>query len=126
MTEIYNKKGEKIKWKNKTGITLIALIITIIVMGILVSVTINFVTNGGIIGKSKEAARQMQIEADRESLLSEVVAAYDVQTGFISFEELNEGIKNIEFTGFNGEYTSKSGNKFYVNETSGIITLAAN
>ena len=68
ITHNIKTKG-KIKWKNKTGITLIALIITIIIMLILVGVTINFVVNGGIITKSKQAASRMQIEADREALL---------------------------------------------------------
>ena len=93
-------------------------------MIILVGVTIAIAVNGGLFERAEEARYKTQVEIDRETLLSEVAAAYDIPTGHINFEKLNEGINNIEFTGENGEYTSKSGNKFYVNETSGIITLA--
>ena len=93
-------------------------------MIILVGVTVAIAINGGLFTRAEEARYKTQVEIDRETLLSEVAGAYDIQTGHINFEVLNEGIKGIEFTGEDGEYTSKSGNKFYVNETSGIITLA--
>ena len=55
--------------KKQNGITLIALIITIIVMLILVGVTINFALNGGIIDKAKEASIQMEIATIQEQLM---------------------------------------------------------
>ena len=60
---------------SQKGITLIALIITIIVMLILVGVTINVALNGGLFTKASEASKQMQVEAEKEELLSSVVAA---------------------------------------------------
>ena len=42
--------------KGNKGITLIALIITIIIMLILVGVTINYSLNGGLITKAKKQA----------------------------------------------------------------------
>ena len=59
--------------KNEKGITLIALVITIIVMLILVAVTINMAINGGLFKKANDASKQMQIEADREELQAAVL-----------------------------------------------------
>ena len=53
--------------ESKKGITLIALIITIIVMLILVGVTINVVMQGGLLTKANDAARRYQEEAEREN-----------------------------------------------------------
>ena len=91
---------------NKNGITLIALIITIIVMLILVGVTINVALNGGLFTKASDASKQMQVEADRETLLSSVVAAigYDGKVVLADIE-LPTG-----WTGSNGTYTSPKGN----------------
>ena len=66
---------EEMTLKKQKGITLIALIITIIVMLILVGVTINVALNGGLFTKASEASEQMQNEAEKEELLSAVVAA---------------------------------------------------
>jgi len=93
-------------------------------MIILAGVTIAIAVNGGLFERAEEARYKTQVEIDRETLLSEVAGAYNIQTGRIDFEVLNEGINNIEFTGENGVYKSKAGNTFYVNEKSGIITLA--
>ena len=57
------------KFTNQKGITLIALIISIIVMLILVGVTINVALQGGLITKAKEAGEQTQVEADKETLM---------------------------------------------------------
>ena len=66
--------------KNK-GITLIALVITIIVMLILVGVTINIAMQGGLFDTGRGAARDTEIEGDKETLQGAVVAAYNVKTG---------------------------------------------
>ena len=63
------------KLKEQKGITLIALIITIVVMLILVGVTINVALNGGLFPKAEYASEQMQIEAEKEELLSAVLGA---------------------------------------------------
>ena len=97
---------------SQNGITLIALIITIIVMLILVGVTINVALNGGLFTKASQASKQMQVEADRETLLSAVVAAigYDGKVDLADIE-LPTG-----WTGSNGTYTSPKGNTFTVTE----------
>ena len=66
--------------KSQKGITLIALIITIIVMLILVGVTVAVVLNGGLFGTAKKAASDTQIEADKEILQSAIIAATNTDT----------------------------------------------
>ncbi len=61
------------------GITLVALVITIIVMLILVGVTITVAINGGLIDKTKEAADKTKLETDRETLTAAVIAAMNNQ-----------------------------------------------
>ena len=61
--------------KKQKGITLIALIITIIVMLILVGVTINVALDGGLFSKAEEATELTTKAAEKEELLMAVVAA---------------------------------------------------
>ena len=63
------------------GITLIALIITILVMIILVGVTINVALNGGLFETTQQAAKDTQIEADREILQVGVAGALVSEEG---------------------------------------------
>ena len=103
--------------KNK-GITLIALIITIIVMLILTGVTLSITLgDNGLVNKAKEAATQTQIAMDRELLLSAVVGALG-NDGKVNFSSivLPEG-----FTGSNGEYRSRNGNLFTVTSDGQIL-----
>ena len=109
--------------KKQNGITLIALIITIIVMLILVGVTINVALHGGLFTTTEEAASNTQIEAEKEQLLSSVVAAYETETGTISKSKLEADLG----TGWNVEgdeapytVTSPKGNKFTVAENGKI------
>ena len=104
--------------KKQNGITLIALIITIIVMLILVGVTINVALNGGLFGSTEKAVGDTQIEAEREQLLSAVVAAYETETGTISKTKLESNLgEDWNVGGEEAPYTvtSPKGNKFTVN-----------
>ncbi len=56
--------------KNNKGITLIALIITIIVMLILVGVTVTVALNGGLFKTAKETAEATNTEKDKEQTLA--------------------------------------------------------
>ncbi|MGN1271092.1 MAG: hypothetical protein ACI4UX_03855 [Clostridia bacterium] len=76
-----------IKLRQNKGITLIALIITIIVMLILVGVTVNVALNGNLFGKAEYASEQMQIEVEKEELLSAVMGAIG-NDGKIKFGEI--------------------------------------
>ena len=53
--------------KKKNGITLVALIITIIVLLILAGVSLSFVFNGGILDKSQQAVNEYENAANNES-----------------------------------------------------------
>ena len=53
--------------KGQKGITLVALIITIIVMLILVGVSITVAINGGLFDKANEAGDSYQTAADQEN-----------------------------------------------------------
>ncbi len=110
--------------KNKSGITLIALIITIIVMLILVAVTVNVAMNGGLFGKASEASKQTQIEADKEALLSCVVGAIGTN-GKLIFSDFKSLAEREGFTvdgvGFPCTATSKNQNIFTVTADGKII-----
>ena len=110
--------------KNENGITLIALIITIIVMLVLTGVTLA-VTLGenGLIAKANEAKIQMQIETDREELLSAVVGAIGID-GKVDFTYLDSHLPS-GFTGSNGTYTSANGHEFTVSINGEIVYTGA-
>ena len=82
--------------KNQKGITLVALIITIIVMLILVAVTINLALNGGLFTRAKNATVQTQKEVEREQLINCMTGGYNDSGIFVveSVEnKLPEGAK---------------------------------
>lgn len=112
------------KLKTKNGITLIALIITIIVMIVLAGVTVAAALNGGLFSKAKAASKQTQIEADRETLQSAIWAAYDEQKNEIDKAKLENNLSGWQVEGTQ-EYicTSPKGNKFIVNKN-GEIEIA--
>ena len=102
------------KNRQNRGITLIALIITIIVMLILVGVTVNVALNGGLFDAATDAVAKTQLELDAEQLLSATIGALD-SNGKVDFNKLNDNLPE-GFTVENGVYTSKSENKFEVEE----------
>ncbi|MBO4816002.1 MAG: hypothetical protein J5507_03645 [Clostridia bacterium] len=77
--------------KTQKGITLIALIITIIVMLILVGVTVNVALNGGIFEKAKAAAAQTEEETLYEELITSTEytanGEIDVESTYNAFKE---------------------------------------
>ena len=103
-------------YQQNNGITLIALIITIIVMLVLVGVTVSVALNGGLFTTTKQAARETQIEADRETLLSAVLVAIGTD-GNVNKDntKLPDG-----WSESNGIYTSPNGNQFTVSDNGEI------
>ena len=77
--------------KNK-GITLLALIVTVIIMLILAGVTINLVNNGGAIQKTKEAVNSYNEAAEKEKLELAKFAATDYKTGKVDKDLLEENL----------------------------------
>ena len=64
------------KMKNQKGITLVALVITVIIMIILAGVTFNVLLgDGGLINRAKQAAEKYEEEAIRENVKLAVIAA---------------------------------------------------
>ena len=103
-------------YQQNNGITLIALIITIIVMLVLVGVTVSVALNGGLFTTTKQAARETQIEADRETLLSAVLVAIGTD-GNVNKDntKLPDG-----WSESNGIYTSPNRNQFTIEENGEI------
>ena len=130
-------KGMKIKMKKlnvgadasvrpltQKGITLIALIITIIVMLILVGVTINVALNGGLFDKAKNAGQLTQREVDKEYLLSLITGTLSntgdlqITTGNLTKDDWTaEQSENEDYL----KCTSPKDEVFYVNTKTGTI-----
>ena len=105
MKEI-KSKGHYVKI-NK-GITLIALVITIIVLLILAGITIAMLTgNNGILTKATEAKQKTTEAAAKEKIQAEVVGSYGTD-GNISIDELNKNLQNISGIKYNGNAISDS------------------
>lgn len=83
---------------NKKGITLIALVVTIIVLIILAGVSINVIlTDGGIIAKAKEAKEKSKVGELKERLQLEVLESYSDNKLF-DYNVLKENLKNVGIT----------------------------
>ena len=65
--------------KQKNGITLIALVITIIVMLILVAVTINMAVNGGLFTYAGNAARETETKKQEEQEYANIPSGWDYE-----------------------------------------------
>ena len=82
---------EKIKLRNKRGITLVALVITIIVLIILAGVSINAVLNDGLIGNAKEVKSEYDVAKEKEKI---ALIDLEVQTDFVT--KITRGYANKE------------------------------
>ena len=90
----------KIKLKKNQGITLIALVITIIVILIMAGVTINTITSqDGILGKARLAADNNAKQAKVEEINLEIVGlkAEDAM-GAVAYEKIIERLIDAKVT----------------------------
>jgi len=118
-----SKQKTKIGKQNPTsqkGITLIALIITIIVMLILVGVSVTVALDGGLFSTAKNATGKTQLELEKEQLLELAMGAIG-DNGKVDTEKLDAAVlADGKFTKTDDRtYKSeKSGNTFtfYVND----------
>ena len=95
-------------FKGKTGITLIALVITIIVLLILAGVTIAMLTGeNGILTKTTEAKSETAKATAKEKVQTEVMASYGTD-GKINLDQLNKNLQNISGIKYNGSAISDS------------------
>jgi len=111
--------------KNQKGITLIALIITIIVMLILVGVTVTLAINGGLFKEAKYAQTRTEEEKELEELQAITVGALN-EKGEIDFTKL-EGDLEGKFTydAVENKWRSNKTGKLYTIDKRGIIDLAS-
>ena len=66
-------------YKRNKGITLVALIITIIILLILAGVSLSFVFNGGILDKAQSAVNEYQNASQKEqNLLDQIDNNFDI------------------------------------------------
>ena len=107
------------KEKNNNGITLIALIITVIVMLILVGVTINVALQGGLFGNARKAVTDTQYEKDKEMLYTSIMGAFNDKAE-VDFNKLDESLPDGFTKSEDGGYTSEAGNTFYVDKNGNI------
>ena len=85
---------DKSKNRREDGITLIALVITIIVLLILAAVSIAMLTGeNGILSQASKAAEETRREQVREKVQLEVLGSYD-NNGNLDMDKLKENIKN--------------------------------
>ncbi len=80
--------------KNK-GITLIALVITIIILLILAGISIASLTGSGLFGRTKEAKQKTNEAEVKEKIQLVIMASYDVD-GKINLSELNNNLQNVD------------------------------
>ena len=100
------KKSKKQKLMTNKGITLIALVITIIVLLILAGVTIStLVGNNGVLTKASQAKEQMTKASAEEKVKVEVLGSYN-NDGNIDIDMLNKNLQNVENLTYNGENLS--------------------
>ena len=97
--------------KNK-GITLVALIITIIVLLILATVSISLVINNGVLDKAQHGVDKYSEEEELEKIKLAVAAAMLKGNGFLDNENLNNELH--ERIGEN-ENAEKIGSNYYYN-----------
>lgn len=103
--------------KNKKGITLISLVITIIILLILAGVTLNMVlSNNGIFNMTKKATGSYQIASEREYLEQNVLSVQlDKYLQNVSSEKLGKSLvdRNLENSSIWDIIVEKSENKTY-------------
>ncbi len=59
---------EKLRFKQQSGITLIALVVTIVILIILATISVNVIMNGGLINKTSSGKQMHELEREKERL----------------------------------------------------------
>lgn len=112
--------------KKQNGITLVALVITIIVLLLLATVSIKIIMDGGLITKSSEATKQHEIASEKEAIQTGY-AAYQVDLANKETEELKVEGANVEKTEkkWNIIFT-KTKNEYQLSEDGNILLAKQN
>ena len=114
-----------LKKNTQRGITLVALVITIIVLLILAMVSIRIVMDGGLIIKSKEATAQHTIGTEKEAIQTGY-AAYQIelaQKGTAELKVEGEGEAKVTPKGEDWDITFTKTNNEYELKKDGTVTL---
>ena len=117
----------KQKLKNNKGITIVALVITIIIMLILAGVTVKIATGGGIIDKTKNTSDEFEIEQEKEK----------VKSGYLSYKTAkmvdNDAKLSVEDAKTTGNATSgwtatftKTNNEYKLTKDGKVILTKKN
>ena len=112
--------------KSNFGITLIALIITIIVLLILVGVTLNMVMGeSGLFNKANQAKTQTEVADNDEKIKLAALASRD-STGDFNIEQFKKeletyGITENQYDSVTNSITVVAGNKKYIIDSDGDI-----
>ena len=128
---MYKKnKLEKLKLK-QAGITIIALVVTIIILLILAGITISMVSNDGILGKAKNVAA-VSDKSSAEEEMGMYLAGIDIQreqeenTGrladYLSANVGNDGLEDFLNNGDGYAQVAYKGNNYMVNLDDGTFT----
>ena len=83
------------KKKNIKGITLVALVVTIVILLILAGISIQAITNTGLFGKARQATQESKYAGAAEKVALAVNASYD-ENGKINSTYLKENVNKIE------------------------------
>jgi len=93
--------------RKENGITLVALIITIIVMLILVGVSIQVVINSNLIGTAQDAANRTETAYEEEGSMSEIKVGNDTYGSIDAYLKLSNA-PNVNLNGYtSGKWTNQ-------------------
>lgn len=84
--------------KRNQGITLVALVITIIILLILAGITINSLMGSGLFEKAKEAKEEYSKAGAKEKVQMEVLTSYDTKRK-LDLTKLKDNLSNIKNIG---------------------------
>ena len=122
------------KLKNNKGITLVALIITIIVLLILAMVSIRLVMNGGIIDRAHRGVKaysDAEIQEQLKLAYQEYQMAKYSETGYTLQNALSKtgldiiSVEGNDSTGYEVKVNTKDGEKSYVLQANGTVGAAS-
>ena len=85
----------KNKFRKDEAITLVALVVTIVVLLILAGISVQAITNTGLFGKAKQAAQESKYANASEKVALAVNASYD-STGKMNNDYLKENVNKID------------------------------
>ena len=109
-----NLKNTKYQTQNtQCGITLVALIITVIILLILATVSIKLIMNEGIIGKAEKGTASYSSEEELEQIKLAVASAKLAGNGFLTAENLNTELQKV----FNHTETVNENSNYYEYKT---------